>query len=131
MAGSRGSNDSVDVMMNDILNTLDVIKKQLPNGELKAIQERIERIDNTQEDMKEDLRAIKRQLLDPEDGIIVRVNKNTEYRKKEESEQKEFEHFLEEHKSVVAFKETATRILWILFTAIAGIIMTMIFGVNK
>lgn len=131
MAGSRGSNDSVDVMMNDILNTLDVIKKQLPNGELKAIQERIERIDNTQEDMKEDLRAIKRQLLDPEDGIIVRVNKNTEYRKKEESEQKEFEHFLEEHKSVVAFKETATRILWILFTAIVGIIMTMIFGVNK
>lgn len=131
MAGSRGSNDSVDVMMNDILNTLDVIRKQLPNGELKAIQERIERIDNTQEDMKEDLRAIKRQLLDPEDGIIVRVNKNTEYRKKEESEQKEFEHFLEEHKSVVAFKETATRILWILFTAIVGIIMTMIFGVNK
>lgn len=131
MAGSRGSNDSIDVMMNDILNTLDVIKKQLPNGELKAIQERIERIDNTQEDMKEDLRAIKRQLLDPEDGIIVRVNKNTEYRKKEESEQKEFEQFLEEHKSVVAFKETATRILWILFTAIVGIIMTMIFGVNK
>lgn len=131
MAGSRGTNDSVDNMMNDILTALEVIKKQLPNGELKAIQERIERIDQSQEDMKEDLRAIKRQLLDPEDGIIVRVNKNTEFRKKEESNEKDFDKFMEEHKDMMSFKDTVTKILWIVFTAIAGIIMAMIFGVTK
>lgn len=131
MAGSRGTNDSVDNMMNDILTALEVIKKQLPNGELKAIQERIERIDQSQEDMKEDLRAIKRQLLDPEDGIIVRVNKNTEFRKKQESEEKDFDKFIEEHKDMMSFKDTVTKILWIVFTAIAGIILAMIFGVTK
>lgn len=130
MAGSRGTNDSVDNMMNDILTALEVIKKQLPNGELKAIQERIERIDQSQEDMKEDLRAIKRQLLDPEDGIIVRVNKNTEFRKKEESEEKDFYKFMEEHKDMLSFKDTVTKVLWIVFTAIAGIILAMIFGVT-
>lgn len=131
MAGSRGTNDSVDNMMNDILTALEIIKKQLPNGELKAIQERIERIDQSQEDMKEDLRAIKRQLLDPEDGIIVRVNKNTEFRKKQESEEKDFNKFMEEHKDMISFKDTVTKILWIVFTAIAGIILAMIFGVTK
>jgi uncharacterized protein (UPF0335 family) len=131
MAGSRGTNDSVDNMMNDILTALEIIKKQLPNGELKAIQERIERIDQSQEDMKEDLRAIKRQLLDPEDGIIVRVNKNTEFRKKQESEEKDFDKFMEEHKDMMSFKDTVTKILWIVFTAIAGIILAMIFGVTK
>lgn len=131
MAGSRGTNDSVDNMMNDILTALEIIKKQLPNGELKAIQERIERIDQSQEDMKEDLRAIKRQLLDPEDGIIVRVNKNTEFRKKQESEEKDFNKFMEEHKDMISFKDTVTKILWIVFTAIVGIILAMIFGVTK
>lgn len=131
MAGSRGTNDSVDNMMNDILTALEIIKKQLPNGELKAIQERIERIDQSQEDMKDDLRAIKRQLLDPEDGIIVRVNKNTEFRKKQESEEKDFDKFMEEHKDMMSFKDTVTKILWIVFTAIAGIILAMIFGVTK
>ncbi len=131
MAGSRGTNDSVDGMMNDILSALEIIKKQLPNGELKAIQERIERIDQSQEDMREDLRTIKRQLLDPEDGIIVRVNKNTEFRKKQESEEKDFDKVMEEHKEMMAFKDTATKILWIVFTAIAGIITAMVFGVAK
>lgn len=131
MAGSRGTNDSVDGMMNDILSALEIIKKQLPNGELKAIQERIERIDQSQEDMREDLRTIKRQLLDPEDGIIVRVNKNTEFRKKQESEEKDFDKVMEEHKEIMAFKDTATKILWIVFTAIAGIITAMVFGVAK
>jgi vacuolar-type H+-ATPase subunit E/Vma4 len=124
----RGANDSVDTMMNDILEALEVIRKKLPNGELKLIQERIENIDSTQEDMKEDLRAIKRQLLDPEDGIVVRVNKNTDYRKKKEGEEHEFTKMLDEHKEILAFKVTVNRVLWILFTALAGIIVALFFG---
>jgi hypothetical protein len=151
MAGSRSDGD-VNLLMNEILDALEIIKKQLPNGELKAIQEKITNIDSTQEDMKEDLRAIKRQLLDPEDGIVVRVNKNTEFRKKSEAEEKDFqklitEHhdlqafktkkeaeekeyqkMLDEHKEILSFKTTVTRVLWIIFTALAGIILAMVFG---
>lgn len=151
MADSRTNND-VNLMMNEILDALEIIKKQLPNGELKAIQEKITSIDATQEDMKEDLRAIKRQLLDPEDGIVVRVNKNTEFRKrseaeekdfqqlmtehhdlqafkkKEEEDEKEYQKMLDEHKEILSFKTTVTRVLWIIFTALAGIILAMAFG---
>jgi vacuolar-type H+-ATPase subunit E/Vma4 len=125
---TRGPNDSVDIMMNDILVALEIIRKKLPNGELKLIQERIENIDSTQEDMKEDLRAIKRQLLDPDDGVIVRVNKNTEYRKAQELAEKDYTKLVEEHKEILAFKTTVNRVLWILFTALAGIIVALFFG---
>lgn len=125
---TRGPNDSVDTMMNDILEALEIIRKKLPNGELKLIQERIENIDSTQEDMKEDLRAIKRQLMDPEDGVIVRVNKNTEYRKAQELAEKDYTKLVEEHKEILAFKTTVNRVLWILFTALAGIIVALFFG---
>ena len=120
----------VDIMMNDILDALEVIKDKLPNGELKVIQERIETIESAQYDMKEDLKTIRRQLLDPEDGIVVRVNKNTEYRKLKEESDKEFRKVLDEHKELMSFKSTATRVLWILFTAIIGIVVSMLFKIR-
>lgn len=120
----------VDIMMNDILDALEVIKDKLPNGELKVIQERIETIEYAQYDIKEDLKTIRRQLLDPEDGIVVRVNKNTEYRKLKEESDKEFRKVLDEHKELMSFKSTATRVLWILFTAIIGIVVSMLFKIR-
>jgi hypothetical protein len=132
MSGPRSrSGQEVDNMMNDILDALEVIKEKLPNGEIKVIQERIETIESAQYDMKEDLRAIRKQLLDPEDGIVVRVNKNTEFRRRKEESEKEFAKILDEHKELMSFKSTATRVLWILFTAIAGIVVSMMFKLNN
>ena len=47
----------------DILKKLDCVETKLMSGELEEIHETV--------------KEIKEVLLDPEDGIIVRVNKNT------------------------------------------------------
>ena len=47
----------------DILKKLDCVENKLMSGELEEIHETV--------------KEIKEVLLDPEDGIIVRVNKNT------------------------------------------------------
>lgn len=125
MTRLRNTNTDVDIMMNEILDALDLIKTKLPNGELKVIQERIENIESTQDDMKEDVRTIRKQLLDPEDGIIVRVNKNTEFRKKKEESEKDYSKIIDEHKELMSWKSTVTRVLWTLFTAVAGIIISI------
>ena len=49
-----------------IVERLECIEARLPNGELQEIHENV--------------KEIKEILLDPEDGIIVRVNKNTYWR---------------------------------------------------
>ena len=124
---TRKVSQEVDVMMNDILEALDVIKSKLPNGELKLIQDKIENIEHAQGDMKEDLRNIRKQLLDPEDGIIVRVNKNTEFRKRKEEDARDFAKILEEHRELISWKGTVTKLLWIIVTAIVGIAVGVVF----
>jgi hypothetical protein len=128
MTGRRREvNHDIDSMMNDILDALDVIKDKMPNGEIKSIQDKIENIESAQEDMHEDLRLIKKQLLDPEDGLVVRVNKNTEFRKRKEDSEKTFQTIIDEHKELMSWKSTVTKILWILFTAVAGILVSIVF----
>ena len=51
----------------EIIKKLADIEDKLPNGEL--------------EEMHNMMKEIKEILLDPEDGVIVRVNKNTYWRK--------------------------------------------------
>ena len=127
MSGRRGQDGNIDGMMNEILDALDLIKAKMPNGEIKVIQDTIENIENSQEEMREDLRTIRKQLLDPEDGIVVRVNKNTEFRKKKEESEKDYSKIIDEHKELLAWKETVTKFLWIIVTSIAGIIGAMLF----
>lgn len=121
---------SIDAMMADILSTLDHIREHMPNGELKDIQKRIQYIEESQVDLKDELRSIKKQLLDPEDGLVVRVNKNTEYRKRKESDEDYYDRIIQEHKELITWKDGVSRALWILFTAVAGIIVSMVIKSN-
>jgi hypothetical protein len=103
----------------------------MPNGELKDIQQRIRTIETSQLDLKEELRTIKKQLLDPEDGLVVRVNKNTEYRLKKEDDEDYYDNIIQEHKELISWKNGVSKALWILFTAVAGILAKMFFDFTK
>ena len=83
---------------------LDCIEKRLPNGELLEIHENV--------------KEIKQILLDPEDGIIVRVNKNTYWRRQVDTD---------EFKAVVRWKQAMTHAMWIVYSAVLGIIVKLIF----
>ena len=123
--------NNVDLMMDEILAALEVIKSKLPNGELKIIQDKIESLEEAQERMHDDLKAIEKQLLDPEDGIVVRVNKNTDFRKKREQDDRFHAKLIDEHKELMSWKSTITKIVWILFSSVAGIIVMMLSGKMK
>jgi len=88
----------------DIIEKLKCVESRLTNGEL--------------EEMHEMIKEIKEVLLDPEDGIIVRVNKNTYWRKQINIQE------IEELKS---FKNNVTKALWGIYTVVLGIIAKLIF----
>ena len=83
---------------------LDCIEARLPNGELQ--------------EMHQNIKEIKEILLDPEDGIIVRVNKNTFWRKELDAD---------EFKVLLRWKQSVTHAMWIAYTALTGIILKLIF----
>ena len=89
----------------DIIEKLECMEVRLPNGELQQIQE--------------DIRDIKEILLDPEDGLVVRVNKNTYWRKQVD---------VDDIKELKSFKSTVTKALWVVYAAVIGLISKIIWG---
>ena len=88
----------------DILQRLESIEGKLPNGEL--------------EEMHGMIKEIKEILLDPEDGIIVRVNKNTFWRKEID---------VDEFKALIRWKQTGNSAIYVVYTALVGIILKLVF----
>ena len=73
------------------------------HSEIKIVKTDVSHIKENQAKMQEDLTMIKKQLLNPDDGAIARINKNTEFRSK------------------------AQRTLWSIWIALLGIIGKIIF----
>ena len=88
----------------EICERLECIEKSFANGELTEIHENV--------------KEIKQILLDPEDGLIVRVNKNTFWRKELDAD---------EFKVMLRWKQAVTHALWISYSALVGIIIKIVF----
>lgn len=114
----------------EILQALTEIEKRTPNGELLLIKNAIENLQEGQDELKTDLRDIKKQLLDPDRGVVVRVNKNTEDRRYWENRKTEIEDAFDNMKSLLSWKSGVNKALWIVYTIMIGIfIKFIIFGV--
>ena len=112
-----------------ILTEIATMKTKLPNGELKRMEEAIRDLRDNYTTLKEDVSDIKYTLLNPEDGIIVRVNKNSDYRKEREEKQKYYDKIVTEFEKMKDWKDGVTKALWIVFTALVGIIGWILSGV--
>ena len=86
----------------------------------------IKQVIGNQNDMKEDVSELKKRLLNPYDGAIVEISKNTDWRKQQERDSRDFEKLVDEHKSLIQWKSTYTKIFWTLFTAAIGVIGYMV-----
>ena len=106
-------------ILENVLNELLSIKKDMPNGEFKALVEDVK-------DMKEDLTELKYTLLNPEDGVIVKTNQNTNFRQKLEANEKDFQASMSEIDDIKRWKDGVTKALWIIFAALAGIVIRML-----
>lgn len=105
-------------LLEDLLSEIKHIKTHMPNGELKQMMKDMH-------NMKEDITELKYTLLNPDNGVIVKTNQNTEYRLELQGNEKEFRDKLAELESIKSWKEGVTRALWIIFGIIAAIIIRM------
>ena len=88
----------------EIIEKLDCLEARYSSGQLDEIHETV--------------KEIKQILLDPEDGLIVRVNKNTYWRRQVDTD---------EFKAIVRWKQGVTHALWISYSALIGIIIKLVF----
>ena len=107
-------------LLKQVLTDISNIKNSLPGGELKQISETIV-------DLKSDIGELKRVLLNPTDGIIVKTNKNSEILDEFRRKSEQADSYLSEFKDVLKWKEGVNKALWIIFTTILAIIIKLIF----
>ena len=73
------------------------------SNEINLVKQELEYLKMNQDKMQADLSMIKERLLNPDEGTIARVNKNTQFRK------------------------STTKVLWSIWIALIGILTKMIF----
>ena len=116
----------------EILEEIEFLKKKLPNGEFALLKKSVEDLSSGQESLRSSIRNLKQQLLDPDDGVVVRVNRNSEFRKDSEKRgplcQQSFENMEDSVNSILGWKDNVSKALWILFTGIAGLIIKTMLG---
>ncbi len=78
------------------------------------------------QDMKEDISDLKYTLLNPENGVIVNSNKNTEYRLELQENEKEFRDQMAQIQAIKKWKDGVNKALWIIFGSLVAIIIRML-----
>lgn len=124
---NMSSTNETNKMMEKILEELASMKAKLPNGELKVIQTTINELKTSQDSMKSDLSEMKKRLLDPENGVVVKLNQNTQYIADKKELEDYYDDIIDQHKDLLIWKNAMTKAMWIVFTAIVGILTKLMF----
>lgn len=105
-----------DEIMRDIVNALKDIRKHQPNGELKRIEKCVKGLAIKVDD-------IHNKIMNPETGLIVQTNKNTDFREKCEPER---EGLINQFNGVLRWKRVIEWGLGVVFVAIIGVVIKII-----
>lgn len=106
-------------VLDALLSEIKHIKSHMPNGELKQMQKDME-------SMKDDMSDMKYTLLNPENGVIVNTNKNTDFRLNRESRMEYYEGKIQQLDNLTRWQSGVNKALWIVFGSIAAIVIRML-----
>jgi hypothetical protein len=108
---ARVTNEEIQELLNKVL-------KKLPNGDLKALKLKIDDLCSDICDLKKQQDKLHKNLYNPEDGLVVRVNKNRDYRLKLQEEDA-----LDTIRTVDKFRANYNKLLWGLYALLLGLVL--------
>ena len=107
-------------ILTEVLIELQEIKRGLPNGEMVLIKKSLKDLEEGQKGLKSEIRTIQKRLFNPDDGLIVEVNKNTDFKKENQEN-------LRDVNNLISWKSNVTKALWVVYSAIIGVIIKLLF----
>ena len=120
----------VSVTNKEILKQIEELRGKLPNGELTLLKKSVEDLQVDHKELRDSIRDLKKSLLDPDNGVVVRVNKNSEFRREREDSSEKLSTLFEQVSNLIQWKNSISKILWILFTAIIGLVIKVLWNVG-
>jgi len=93
--------------------------------EIALMKQRMESFENKLDSMDEKIDKLTVGLLDPDDGFVARVNKNTEFR---ETKLYKYESLVEDFRDIKRWKSNVTRAIWVIFATVVGVLVKMFYA---
>ena len=112
---ARVTNESLKTEITDLQQKLSEVVDKLPNGQLAVLQIKLEDLKSDIYNLAEKQEGFIKNLYNPDDGVVARVNKNTEYVTSLKDERT-----LETVRVVDRFRSNYSKLMWGLYALILG-----------
>ena len=117
MSDNRSNSDIV----RELLEAFTSLKNKMEDPNYIQLESTMKQLVSNQNDMKADMSELKSKLLNPFDGAIVEIRKNTEFRHEWEKREREIEKMQEEHRDLVKWKAHLTKFFWAVITSLGAV----------
>jgi hypothetical protein len=97
-------------LVRELLEAFSSLKQKMEDPNYVHLEASINQLIENQKEMRQDLADLKKRLLNPYDGAIVELRKNTEWRKEQHESEAEFRQLNDEHKSLMRWKANVQKI---------------------
>ena len=104
------SEKSNSELVRELLEAFSSLKQKMEDPNYIHLEASINQLIDNQKEMREDLAELKKRLLNPYDGAIVELRKNTEWRKEQQEADADFRKLVEEHQSLMRWKTNVQKI---------------------
>lgn len=118
-------------LVKELLEAFSSLKKKMEDPNYVQIEATLKQLIDNQSDMKEDVSELKKRLLNPFDGAIVEIRKNTDFRRDYEKSERDLEKMAEEHRNILKWKSSITKLSWAILTSLGAVgtwILSKYFG---
>lgn len=115
------SEKSNSELVRELLEAFSSLKQKMEDPNYIHLEASINQLIDNQKEMREDLAELKKRLLNPYDGAIVELRKNTEWRKEQQEADADFRKLVEEHQSLMRWKANVQKIAIAFLSSVGAI----------
>lgn len=115
-------------LIEDMYALFATFKQRMEDPNFIQIENSLNQLVESQQELKTEVKELKRQLLNPFDGVIVETKKNTEFRTEQLEKEATNLALIEEHKELVRWKSSMTKVGVAILTSAGAVIA---FFLNK
>ena len=108
-------------LITDLYKAFESFRRKMEDPSYIQIEGAIKQLMENQIEMKNSISDLKQKLLNPYDGIVVETKKNTEFREEQKVLEDDMQKILDEHKELMRWKATITRVFWAVLTGVGGL----------
>ncbi len=113
-------------LVKELIDAFSQLKKKFEDPNRIYLEKSIKQLMENQNEMKEQISGLKKELLNPRTGVVVETIKNTEFRKKIEDSGSLGIDLLTEHKELIKWKNNINKAFWLMLTTVLGILAFLV-----